>query len=126
MTRTTRRKAMSQHGMQVVASKLRSLVLGIAAVLCVAGVAAIAPSAAHASRTETHAARGVVKGFGPDRKFVNIAHEKIDGYMEAMTMSFEARGPDQLAGITAGDKVSFVFTANDDDGRRVLTSIKKE
>lgn len=84
-----------------------------------------APAVARACGSDTYATRGVVKSFGPDRKFVNIAHERIAGYMEAMTMSFEPRTADQLAGLSAGDKVSFSFTATD-DGRRLLNSVKKE
>jgi Cu/Ag efflux protein CusF len=83
------------------------------------------PSTAYANGSESHAARGVVKSFGPGRAFVNIAHEKIDGYMEAMTMSFEPRAAEQLAPLREGDKVSFTFTATS-DGRRLLDAIKKE
>jgi Cu/Ag efflux protein CusF len=42
---------------------------------------------------------------------VSSAHEKIDGYMEAMTMSFEPRRADQLAAVSVGDKVSFSDTS---------------
>jgi Cu(I)/Ag(I) efflux system periplasmic protein CusF len=73
----------------------------------------------------TYQTRGVVKSFGPDKKFVNIAHETIPGYMAAMTMSFEPGTPTQLDGIAAGDKVSFSFSSSD-DGKRVITAIKKE
>jgi len=83
------------------------------------------PSFAHAGGSATYSARGVVRSFGPDRKFVNIAHEKIEGYMAAMTMSFEPRTADQLAGLNAGDAVSFTFTATE-DGRRLLDAIAKK
>jgi Cu/Ag efflux protein CusF len=68
------------------------LVLGVAFALSGVAVAVqVAPSIAQACGSNTYSTRGVVKSFGPDRKFVNIAHEKIAGYMEAMTMSFEPR-----------------------------------
>ena len=73
----------------------------------------------------TYQTRGVVKSFGPDKKFVNIAHETIPGYMAAMTMSFEPGSPTQLDGIAVGDKVSFSFSSSD-EGKRVITSLKKE
>lgn len=102
------------------------LVLGLAFALSVIAVAVqFAPAVALACGSGTYSTRGVVKSFGPDRKFVNIAHEKIAGYMEAMTMSFEPRTADQLAGLSAGDKVTFSFTETD-DGRRLLNSVKKE
>ena len=79
--------------------------------------------AAPAASAKTYATRGTIKSFGPDKKFVNIAHEDIPGYMGAMTMSFEPSAPTQLDGLAANDKVSFSFS--DDDGRRVLVSIAK-
>jgi Cu/Ag efflux protein CusF len=69
-----------------------------------------------------YAAKGVVKSFGPDRAFVNIAHEEIPGYMAAMTMSFEPERPAQLAGLSVGDRVGFRFVETP-DARRVLLSI---
>ena len=75
------------------------------------------------AQTKTYATRGTLKSFGPDKKFVNIAHEDIPGYMGAMTMSFEPSGPKQLEGFAVGDKVAFSFT--DDDGRRVLVTLAK-
>jgi Cu/Ag efflux protein CusF len=75
--------------------------------------------------SEQYKAHGVVKSFGPKHAYVNIAHEKIPGYMEAMTMSFEPRRPEQLDGIDVGAKVSFTFTASE-DGHRVLDAIAKD
>ncbi len=74
---------------------------------------------------ETYKTRGVVKGISGDRKLVNIAHEKIEGYMMAMTMGFEPRSLEQVAALKPGDKVRFTFTATD-DGRRVIDSITVE
>jgi Cu/Ag efflux protein CusF len=99
--------------------------IGIALSVLAVGVRFAPALAAQACATSTHRTRGVVKSFGPERAFVNIAHEKIDGYMEAMTMSFEPRRPEQLAGVGAGDKVSFSFTETD-DGRRLLDSLEKK
>lgn len=72
----------------------------------------------------SHQARGVIKSFGPNRTFVNIAHERIEGYMEAMTMSFEPRTSDQLANVQVGDAVHFSFTESE-DGRRWIDVLKK-
>ena len=76
------------------------------------------------AEAKTYAATGHVKGFAPDRKFVNIRHDDIPDYMKAMTMSFEVKSPSLIEGLSPGDKVSFKFT--DDDGRRVITELKKE
>ncbi|WP_394848416.1 copper-binding protein [Pendulispora brunnea] len=85
----------------------------------------VRPSVAEACGSETHTARGVVRSFGPERKFVNIAHEKIEGYMMAMTMSFEPRSSGQLEGLAVGDNIAFTFTATE-DGRRLIDSITKK
>jgi hypothetical protein len=47
---------------------------------------------------------------------VRIKHEEIPGYMAAMTMSFEARDTNELAGLEAGDHVAFRMLVTDDDG----------
>ncbi len=86
-------------------------------------LAASAP--VRATADEHYSTHGIVKSFGPRRTFVNIAHEKIPGYMEAMTMSFEPRSDDQLAGIDVGAHVAFTFVATS-DGHRVLERIARE
>lgn len=88
---------------------------------CGSPPAPVAPTpAASPSVYET---RGTIKSFGPDRKYANIHHDTIPGYMEAMTMSFEAKEPGQLDPFKAGDRVAFSFS-DDGEGRRVLLSIK--
>ncbi len=72
----------------------------------------------------TYSTRGVVKSFGKDRAYVNIAHERIAGYMEAMTMSFEPKDAEQLRSVEVGDQLAFTFTATD-EGRRVLQAVTK-
>ncbi len=85
----------------------------------------IFPEEARACGTETYNARGVIKSFGPERRYVNIAHEKIEGYMAAMTMSFEPRSSEQLLALHEGDTVTFSFTVTE-DGKRYLNAIRKE
>ena len=70
-------------------------------------------------------ARGVVKSFGPDRAYVNIAHEDIPGFMAAMTMDFEPRQKDLLKDLTVNDAVVFHFTETP-EGKRVIDSIAKK
>src|SRR5262245_61789123 len=55
----------------------------------------------------TYQVRGVVRELKPDGQSVVIRHEKIPGYMEAMSMPFQARATNELAGIMPGDEVSF-------------------
>jgi Cu/Ag efflux protein CusF len=100
------------------------LLLALGATAAFSGVL-LAPVIARACGSETYSAKGVVRSFGPGRAYVNIAHEKIEGYMAAMTMSFEPRTSDQIAALKEGDRVSFAFTATE-DGRRLINSLKKE
>lgn len=62
----------------------------------------------------TFVVNGVVKQLEPDGKTVVIQHEAIPNYMAAMTMPFEARNPRELAGLSAGEAVTFhlVVTSN--------------
>jgi Cu/Ag efflux protein CusF len=98
--------------------------LPLAAVACKKDGEAGAGAAGAGAATKQYSTKGVVKSFGPDRKFANIAHENIPGYMSAMTMSFEAKSADQLKDLAVGDKVALTFSA--DGGKHVLTAIKKE
>ena len=73
---------------------------------------------------KSYHAVGVIRSFGPGRAFVNIAHEDIPGYMQAMTMSFEPQRAGQLDGFAEQDRVAFDFMETE-DARRVLTRIDK-
>jgi protein SCO1/2 len=68
------------------------------------------------SRTQVFAVQGVVKELHSEKKSVVIAHEKIPGYMEAMTMPFDVRDTNELARIKPGDKVSFRMLVTRDEG----------
>jgi protein SCO1/2 len=63
-----------------------------------------------------YAVRGVVQAIPPDHRHATIKHEKIPGYMEAMTMDFSVRDTNALAGFAPGDQIIFtlVVTADDD------------
>lgn len=60
--------------------------------------------------------KGVVVELAPEEKTVRIKHEEIPGYMAAMTMPFEVRDTNELAGLEAGDHVAFRMLVTDDDG----------
>ena len=81
---------------------------------------AVAP--AYAARS--YSAHGVIQSIAPDRSSLTIAHDAIPGFMPAMTMSFETRSAQQLAGLGDKDPVVFSFTVTD-DGRRLLDSIRR-
>ncbi|MBK6460053.1 MAG: copper-binding protein [Myxococcales bacterium] len=94
----------------------RAFSLGLLGVLVAA-----APRTARA--TDRYVTRGIIKSFGKSRRYVNIAHDDIPGYMAAMTMAFHPARPEQLLGLEVGDRVEVAFVEQGD--RRILESIRK-
>jgi protein SCO1 len=60
--------------------------------------------------------KGVIVSLKPGEKTVNIKHEAIPDYMPGMTMPFEVKSTNELAGLAAGDAVAFRLTVTDTDG----------
>jgi protein SCO1 len=59
---------------------------------------------------------GLVLEVIPAEKSVKIKHEEIRGYMKAMTMTFDVKDTNELAGIGPGDPVTFRMTVTDTYG----------
>jgi len=78
-------------------------------------VAVLAISCTSEKRT-TYQVKGVIKEITPDRKQAQIEHEKIPGYMEAMTMMFDVRDPEELKGLQPNDQVTFRMVVTEKDG----------
>src|SRR3954462_1105213 len=68
------------------------------------------------SATNVYQVKGVVHDVMPDKNKVTIAHEKIPGYMDAMTMSFDVKNSSELGGIKPGDQISFRMLVTETDG----------
>jgi len=78
--------------------------------------------------------KGVVEELNPDRSTVVIQHEAISNYMAAMTMPFKAKDPAVLAGLQAGDEISFRLLVTDQEswidgisrtGRKVVAAAER-
>src|SRR5436190_19768438 len=67
-------------------------------------------------KRNTYQVKGVIKEITPDRKQAQIEHEKIPGYMEAMTMMFDVRDPEELKGLQPNDQVTFRMVVTEKDG----------
>jgi len=78
--------------------------------------AAPAVPKATAVSTQFFQVKGVVVAVKPEEKTVRIRHEDIPGYMEAMTMPFEVKDTNELAGVSDGDTVSFRMLVTETDG----------
>ena len=73
------------------------------------------PSGQEAAGTQnpSYEARGLVVSIPESRNFVQIDHETIPGFMEAMTMVFPVQDSVLLSGVAAGDSVSFMLQTSD-------------
>lgn len=65
---------------------------------------------------EFHAAKGVVIQVDSAEKKVTIKHEAIPGYMQGMTMPFDVKDTNELAGLAPGDPVSFRIVISGNEG----------
>lgn len=97
------------------------LFLSLVAVLVVAGCgkspeAGKAVPAASGTNQQRFQVKGVVLEVKPADKSVKIKHEEVTGYMPAMTMPFDVRDTNELAGIEPGDPVSFRLIVTDTEG----------
>jgi protein SCO1 len=75
-----------------------------------------AQSAIALTNQRTFQVKGTIIELKPEEKAVTIKHEAIPGYMEAMTMPFEVKDTNELAGLEAGDAVSFRMNVTDKEG----------
>ena len=80
------------------------------------GASVSPPPSAARTNLQTYQVKGVIQELLPGKKKVRIAHEEIPNYMEAMTMMFDVRDTNGLAGLQLGDTVSFRMLVTDDDG----------
>lgn len=67
-------------------------------------------------KQQTFQVKGVVREVAPEKKTVKIDHEKIPGYMDAMTMDFDVKDAKELTGLQPGDTVSFRMLVTAKDG----------
>jgi protein SCO1 len=65
---------------------------------------------------QIYTVKGVIKELEADGKTAVIRHEAIPGYMQAMTMPFEARDTNLLRGLQAGDTISFQLAVTPTEG----------
>src|SRR5688500_11028980 len=56
---------------------------------------------------KTYQVKGVVHEVSPEKKQVRVEHERIPGYMDAMTMMFDVKDTNELTGLKPGDNISF-------------------
>lgn len=75
-----------------------------------------AGSAAPSSNRQIFQVKGVVVAVKPREKAVEIKHEAVPNYMPAMTMPFDVKDTNELAGLEPGQPVSFRLLVTDTEG----------
>lgn len=74
------------------------------------------PVPAAAPTQQVFQVKGTIIELLPAEKSVRIQHEAIPGYMPAMTMPFDVKDTNELAGLEAGDGISFRLTVTEKEG----------
>ena len=98
--------------------------LNIISVTLLALVAGCKPESTQPAATEpvaaepasrTYEVHGIVRDIAPDRHTATIQHDKIPGFMMAMTMDFNVKATNELNGISPNDEINFKLVVSDDD-----------
>ena len=102
----------------------QALTLGLIALMLVAGISCdrkprmetnpVVPAAN--TNLQVFQVRGVIVELSASGKTVRIRHEEVPDYMPAMTMPFDVRNTNELAGLAAGDAVTFQMKVTETDG----------
>ena len=98
-------------------------VLVVASALSLAAACHSTAVELHNTTGASHRGTGVVVALDAAKGRVKIQHEKIEGYMDAMTMWFEVKDQKLLQGIDVNDRIEFVVT--EEASADVMTEIKK-
>jgi Cu/Ag efflux protein CusF len=82
-----------------------------AAMLAIVGFQAAAQTSNQSSKEQTRyfCGRGEIVSLDEDRLSAIIKHERIEGFMEAMTMRFKAEDGDVLKHVSPGERVRFTL-----------------
>ena len=85
------------------------LLLGLLTAVCVSGCS-------RQKGTSVYVVEGTVERTYPGEARIQIAHDHIPGYMQAMIMDFEAKNPGALTGLQPGDRVRFNLVVTREKG----------
>lgn len=107
-------------------ARRRSALWALAAILLVVGGAealAQPPGQSPTDRPRYFCGRGEVISVDEDKGGVTIKHQRIEGFMEAMTMHFKTEDAEVAQGIKPGDSVR--FTLKDTSEKTRLIYVEK-
>lgn len=72
------------------------------------------PTATNAARKVFYV-KGVVKGVEQGGRILEVEHEEIPNYMEAMTMPFNVGQTNEMSGLTTNDQIHFRLVVGEED-----------
>lgn len=124
---STRGRISSMHfiptGLFSSSSARRTILVSTISAFVAAGCFLSSASAQSAHQYRYYCGKGVIVSIDEDRSGVTLKHQRIDGFMEAMTMHFKTEEPSVLDDVKAGDAVR--FTLKDSSERTRLIYIEK-
>jgi Cu/Ag efflux protein CusF len=82
----------------------RSIVFA-AVIFALSCLAIVPPASAQQAAKKSYTFRGVVESVDAKAGRVTVANEKIEGWMDAMTMGYSVDKPEDLEKVKAGDKI---------------------
>ena len=97
--------------------KLAVLFLGglVAAAIASGVVARRKPPEKNAASVRTFQANGYVRAVDAPAKTLTVAHDRIPGYMPAMTMPLSVKEHALLNGLRSGDEIHFELSVSEED-----------
>jgi protein SCO1/2 len=72
-----------------------------------------------------YAVSGMVLSVDPAAKSFTVSHERIEGFMDAMTMPFEVRHPEELRALVPGAIVEFTLVVGDRSAYATRISVRR-
>jgi protein SCO1/2 len=78
-------------------------------------VLAADPGGSASPKVTTYLVRGAFMESRSDGRVAVVAHEAVRGYMDAMTMPFNVKNPEELARLHPGDQITFRLSVTDKD-----------
>jgi protein SCO1/2 len=88
------------------------------------GAALLAGSAVGAADRE-YAVTGMVVNVDAAQRRMTVSHERIAGLMDAMTMPFDVRRPEDLRGVVPGAIVEFTLVVGNDTSFATRVSVRR-
>lgn len=89
--------------------------LSIATLLLLCACGGGKPQPASSTPIKEYSLKGEIVSLAPREQAATIRHEKIDGWMEAMTMEFPVKDKAEFEKLRAGDRITATVFVQDTD-----------